>query len=314
MISPVSLNTLILPGSLLTEDIVYYWRVRYFDSYEAGSEWSETHSFKTIAGPIDGNGNGIPDAQELDVASPVDLDQNGIPDVSQINDQFKVLNTVDGSGQIGLVTTNPNDIIEFIESRTPDAYPEEGGETNKPAELPYGLLSFRLRVQNTVAAATVIAYFSDPLPDTYKWYKYDLVRGWYVDTDVAFSADRRSLTFTLIDGGKGDADGMVNGIIVDPVGAGSDGTSAVFVPVSGSAGIRRQRRGLLYRGSSRCVWLRCSESIGRQLAPAAIRCPCIDPCTIPFLTASSLYLSGDPTKASKNVSWIRMIKYAEYFS
>ena len=237
VISPVSLNTLILPGSLLTEDIVYYWRVRYFDSYEAGSEWSETHSFKTIAGPIDGNGNGIPDAQELDVASPVDLDQNGIPDVSQINDQFKVLNTVDGSGQIGLVTTNPNDIIEFIESRTPDAYPEEGGETNKPAELPYGLLSFRLRVQNTVAAATVIAYFSDPLPDTYKWYKYDLVRGWYVDTDVAFSADRRSLTFTLVDGGKGDADGMVNGIIVDPVGAGSDGTSAVFVPVSGSAGI-----------------------------------------------------------------------------
>ena len=237
VISPVSLNTLILPGSLLTEDIVYYWRVRYFDSYEAGSEWSETHSFKTTAGPIDGNGNGIPDAQELDVASPVDLDRNGIPDVSQINDQFKVLNTVDGSGQIGLVTTNPNDIIEFIESRTPDAYPEEGGETNKPAELPYGLLSFRLRVQNTGAAATVIAYFSDPLPDTYKWYKYDLVRGWYVDTDAAFSADRRSLIFTLVDGGKGDADGMVNGIIVDPVGAGSDGTSAVFVPVSGSAGI-----------------------------------------------------------------------------
>ena len=245
---------------MLTEDVVYYWRVRYFDSYEAGSEWSETYSFKTTATSIDGNGNGIPDAQELDVASPVDLDQNGIPDVSQINDQFKVLNTVDGSGQIALETTNPNDIIEFIESCSPDAYPEEGGETNKPAELPYGLLSFRLRVQNAGAAATVIVYFSDPLPDTYKWYKYDLVRGWYIDADAVFSADRRSLTFTLVDGGKGDADGLVNGIIVDPVGAGSDGTSAVFVTRQRFCRHRRQWRGLLYRGSSRCVWHRCAES------------------------------------------------------
>jgi hypothetical protein len=237
LISPVSLNTLILPGSLLTEDVVYYWRVRYFDSYETGSEWSETSTFKTTAISRDGNGNGIPDAQELDFSSPADLDQNGIPDVSQINDQFKVLNAVSGSGQIALETTTPNDIIEFVESCTPDAYPEDGGETNKPAELPYGLLSFRLQVQNAGATATVIAYFSDPLPDTYKWYKYDLVRGWYIDADAAFSADRRSLTFTLVDGGKGDADGLANGIIVDPVGAGSDGVGAVVVPVSGSAGI-----------------------------------------------------------------------------
>ena len=237
LISPVSLNTLILPGTLLTEDAVYYWRVRYFDSYEAGSEWSETYAFKTTATSTDGNGNGIPDAQELDTASAVDLDQNGIPDVSQINDQFKVLNTVDGSGQIALETTNPNDIIEFIESCTPDAYPEEGGESDKPKDIRYGLLSFRLRVQDAGAAATVIVYFSDPLPDTYKWYKYDLVKGWYIYTDTVFSADRQSLTFTLIDGGDGDADGLANGIIVDPVGAGSDGAGVVVVPTSGSAGI-----------------------------------------------------------------------------
>jgi hypothetical protein len=237
LISPVSLNALILPGSLLTEDVVYFWRVRYIDSYGAGSEWSNAFSFTTTAASRDGNGNGIPDAQELDDASLVDLDQNGIPDVSQISDQFKVLTTYDGSRRIALETANPNDIIEFVESSAPDDYPEASGEVGKPAELPYGLLSFRLRVQGEGAAATVIAYFSDPLPDTYKWYKYDLVRGWYIDGEAVFSADRRSLTFTLVDGGKGDADGMVNGIIVDPVGAGSDGSSTVFIPVSGSAGI-----------------------------------------------------------------------------
>jgi hypothetical protein len=236
VVSPVSLTTLVIPVSLLTEDALYYWRVRYFDSYEAGSEWSETYSFKTTAISMDGNGNGIPDAQELEGASPVDLDQNGIPDVSQVDDRFKVLNTIDGSGPIALETTNPNNIIEVVESCTPDAYPDEGG-ASKPEDIQYGLLSFRLRVQSAGATAAVVVYFSDPLPDTYAWYKYDPVKGWYIYTGAVFSADRRSLTFSLIDGGDGDADGLANGIIVDPVGAGSNGAGVVIVPTSGSAGI-----------------------------------------------------------------------------
>jgi hypothetical protein len=236
VVSPVSLNTLVIPGSLLTEDVLYYWRVRYFDSYGVGSEWSETYAFNTTVTSRDGNGNGIPDAQELDGASPVDLDQNGMPDVSQVDDRFKVLNTIDGSGPIALETRNPNDIIEVVESCTPDAYPDEGG-ASKPEDIQYGLLSFRLRVQNAGAMATVVVYFSDPLPDTYNWYKYDPVKGWYIYTGAVFSADRRSLTFSLIDGGDGDADRLANGIIVDPVGAGSNGAGVVIVPTSGSAGI-----------------------------------------------------------------------------
>jgi hypothetical protein len=236
LVSPVSLTTLILPGSVLTEEAVYYWRVRYFDSYEAGSEWSETFAFKTTPTSRDGNGNGIPDALELDAASLADLDQNGIPDVSQISDQFKALNTIDGSGQIAFETTNPNDIIVFVESCDPEAYPDEGGQS-KPGDIRFGLLSFRLRIQNIGAAVTVAVYFSAPLPDSYKWYKYDLVKGWHIYTDAVFSADRRSLTFTLTDGGDGDTDGLANGIIVDPAGAGSNVTGAVATPISGSAGI-----------------------------------------------------------------------------
>ena len=41
----------------------------------------------------------------------------------------------------------------------------------------------------------------------------------------------------LSDGGDGDTDGLANGIIVDPAGAGSDVTGAVAAPISGSAGI-----------------------------------------------------------------------------
>lgn len=50
------------------------------------------------------------------------------------------------------------------------------------------------------------------------------------------------------------------------------------------------------------------------MVSAAVYCLCVDPYTIPFLSVFSLSLSDDSTTASENVSWIRVIKYAEYFS
>lgn len=236
LLSSVSLTSLVLAASVLEEDHTYFWRVRYVDSYDTASEWTQAFAFRTTAASGDGNGNGIPDAQELEGSSTVDLNQDGIPDVSQIDEQFKVLNTADGSGQIALETTNPNDIIEHIASIDPDAYPDEGGDA-KPEDILFGLLSFRLRLQNAGDTTTVVVYFSEPLPDEYQWYKYDPVKGWYVFSDAAFSADRRSLTFNIQDGGDGDADGLVNGIIMDPAGAGTNQTGAVIIPGSGSSGI-----------------------------------------------------------------------------
>jgi hypothetical protein len=236
LISPVSLTSLIFTGSALEEDNTYYWRVRYFDSNGSESEWAEEYSFSTTGTSNDSNGNGIPDTQELSESSTADLNADDIPDVSQINDQFKVLKTFNGTGQIALETTNSNDTIEYVESGDPDAYPEEGGES-KPEDILLGLLSFRLRVQYTGDTTTVVVYFSEPVPEEYEWYKYDLVKGWYVFTDAAFSADRRSLTFTIQDGGTGDTDGFANGIIVDPAGAGADIADEITVPKSGSSGI-----------------------------------------------------------------------------
>jgi len=53
------------------------------------------------------------------------------------------------------------------------------------------------------------------------WFKYDTLTGW-VDytTHTEFNADRSQIILTLTDGGAGDADGVVNGIIEDPSGLG----------------------------------------------------------------------------------------------
>lgn len=235
--SSLYLTSLILPQTLLSEDVVYYWRVQYFDSYAAGSDWSDAHAFRTTATLKDENQNGLPDAQDLTPDDLADLDQNGQPDVSQIDDRFKILNASDGSGPIAVETIGSGHILEFVESSASDDYPDEAGQSRKPEDFRYGLLSFRLRVPNPGASATLVVYFSEALPDSYQWYKFEPVKGWQIVADAAFSADRRSVTYTLEDGEEGDADGLANGIIVDPVGAGSDNPDAASVPKSGSAGI-----------------------------------------------------------------------------
>jgi hypothetical protein len=63
-------------------------------------------------------------------------------------------------------------------------------------------------------------YFSDTVPQDSTWYKYDWVEETWRDFSdhVAISPDGKYLTLYLVDGGPGDADGIANGIIVDPSG------------------------------------------------------------------------------------------------
>ena len=58
-------------------------------------------------------------------------------------------------------------------------------------------------------------------PGGAKWIKYNQLNGWIDYSEYAtFSADRKSVTFTVRDGGLGDADFVENKVIVDPAGAG----------------------------------------------------------------------------------------------
>ena len=58
-------------------------------------------------------------------------------------------------------------------------------------------------------------------------YKYDPVNSEWLDYSqyAEFSGDRKKVYLTLKDGGFGDADGIENGIIVDPLAFGSDSDS-----------------------------------------------------------------------------------------
>ena len=86
--------------------------------------------------------------------------------------------------------------------------------------MPFGLINFKIAVAKPGDQAVVKLYFSQAAPYFSKWYKYDPIADkWYdFSTYAKFAADRRSVTLTLTDGGPGDADGVANGVIVDPAG------------------------------------------------------------------------------------------------
>ncbi|MGD8522671.1 MAG: fibronectin type III domain-containing protein, partial [Desulfobacterales bacterium] len=213
--SPSSLTALEIPKLILAEDTPYRWRVKFYDDHDTPSEWSEFFTFTTITTGRDSDGNGIPDHQEVDQTT--DLDKDGIADAQQST--IKSLNSVEGSGKIGVSFKGSPSVlaIEFFESEHSNAVSDI---ENKPDNLPFGLLHFRLALKSPGNQAMVTIYFSENIPANAIWYKLDVINAEWLDfSDYAeIDPERQSVTLILEDGGVGDADGIANGIIVDPSG------------------------------------------------------------------------------------------------
>ena len=81
------------------------------------------------------------------------------------------------------------------------------------------MLAYKFVLHRPGQRALVTIGLSDPAPAGAAWIKYDAVNGWQdYSHHAAISADRRWVTVEVKDGGYGDADGVANGIILDPAG------------------------------------------------------------------------------------------------
>ncbi len=223
-----SLTFLTIPEFILDEGETYYWRVRFFDVLKVSSLWSDPFSFSTmVADPEDPDGNGVPDIQQVTDGT-IDLDNDGYLDVS--SNSYKM---VAGDGiSFGLEASNNVTAVDSLKVIDPDDILDT---FDKPNDLNFGLIQFKIRVANIGDTAKVNIYFSEPVGTS--WYKYDLINGWAEYSrdypgNVQFSSDNKSVQLHLVDGGPGDSDGVANGIIVDPSGPGS----IALVPPSTSGG------------------------------------------------------------------------------
>jgi len=209
--SETQLTTYSVGPMVLETDTVYYWRVRFIDSRNGTSEWSEAGTFATVAAEASGDNdtNGIPDSQEVLDAS-TDLNENGIPDSQEAN--IMVLDTVEGETMVGVEPVSENVTLVSIKSI------ESGSMADQSVKLGFGLIGFRLYLNNGVTTAAVKIFFDKRVAKGAKLYKYLTSSGWQVYDNAVFAPNRKSVTLILEDGGTGDEDGVVNGVIVDPIG------------------------------------------------------------------------------------------------
>ena len=198
------LNLLRVPLLLLNGDGAYRWRVRFFDSGGRASAWSARAYFTTQAADDDLDGNGIGDNPEDGVVQAPVTDSSTSPTIT--------------CEPTDLVVASEGTVAEIEQMAVIDPVEFEIDETT-PDRLPSAMLAYKLVLHRPGQRALVTIKLSDPAPAGATWIKYDAVNGWKdYSHHAAISADRQSVTVEVKDGAYGDADGVANGIIIDPSG------------------------------------------------------------------------------------------------
>ena len=213
------LTQLQVPTLVLNDDEKYDWQARHYDNHDTPSQWSDSEPFTTQTNPGDTNNNGIPDDQEL--TTPSDLDGDGTWDSDQ--NTIKCVQTGEGKS-LGISFEGSSTVVEIQSISVEEEMPADSSEVDSLYYFPFGLINFKLIVDQPGDMAEITVYFSEPAPEYSHWIKYDPIEATWTDysDQIDFSEDRYSVTLYLEDGGEGDADGIANGIIVDPAGLGVD--------------------------------------------------------------------------------------------
>jgi chitinase len=244
------LNQLRVPFLLLNGDGTYYWRVRFFDSGGRTSAWSADSYLVTDKAADDLNGDGIPDNQEgSNVQVAVSRSLSAAPlhcEPTEIVAESE--DTISAIEQVVLL-----DPAEFeIDETTPD-------------RLPSAMLAYKLMLDQPGQRALVTIRLSNAAPDGSTWFKYDAINGWQDYSDhTVFSADGHAVTVEVKDGGYGDADGVANGIIVDPAGLSAAVVSSPTAATGGGGGggcfitLIRSTKNETVRGSDPLPWIKSS--------------------------------------------------------
>ncbi|MBU4609732.1 DUF4214 domain-containing protein [Achromobacter sp. GG226] len=166
----------------------------------------------------DGNGDGTPDSQQLNVAS------------------LQTLGT--GSPWATLEVAQGLALTDITNTPAPGGLPRN-------VKLPLGEFGFTISGMD-IGGSVEVSFYVDAGQGINAFYKRDvLTNAWAAlgTSSPVPNSDKIKVTFTLVDGGQFDADGVANGVIVDPGGLaiqaplitsnGGDTTAAVSMAENG---------------------------------------------------------------------------------
>ena len=203
------LLSLLVPQGALAANRTYFWRAMVKDARADDSKWSDwsaSSRFTTAADAhADVNYNGVPDESEPLYS---DLDNNGQNDNEQ--PLMRVVSSPDGQSLIGINGVEGVSRINCFTSADAESIPDEP----RP-KLKYGLMVFSVVLKHPGDTAKIELLLPELPRLGAKWYKYDPVNGWY---EFPVSIENDAYVVEITDGGFGDADGVANGIVVDPIG------------------------------------------------------------------------------------------------
>lgn len=158
---------------------------------------------------------------ESDDTVSIKINDNGITDFPD-----NILTTITSTGEpVGLTANSGGNYVSlYIVDST--AVPEN---SNKPANIQYGLVDMKIRVHTPGATARITYCLPAPVPPGYKLYHYNRSTKRWTDYSnfTELSAERTEVQITLVDGGAGDDDGIADGIISDPFAIGNAPSSPV---------------------------------------------------------------------------------------
>lgn len=205
--SRFSMEGLQVPQGVLEPEEEYCARTQMADDFGRSTAWSPRTCFRTGGDAADADSDGVPD--DLETTRSPGAGRSGTGG-GEGPEAIKRLVIPGRSQALGIRATAGAAIARFSWT----------AQDSGSAELPYGLIRFKLLTPLPGDDVAVTVFLPDPAPPDAEWHGYDPVEGIWEDMSsiAAFSPDRRQVTLTLSDGGAGDADGVANGIVIDSSG------------------------------------------------------------------------------------------------
>ncbi len=206
----------------------------YCSSVAARQSLISNHSW-TISGDTKKcDDDGVDDSVEDNGPNGGDANGDGILDSDQ-NNVASFPNQVLGGGHyVTLQADSPGNSCQTV-SNVFQYAEEDTGEEDTDYTYPVGLTDFTLQCTSPGGSATITVYY-DQLYNTTNWVprKYSFINGGYrpalVPTFGTFNRNGTlvtTMTYTITDGGALDDDGMVDGVIYDPIGPALSPTAPV---------------------------------------------------------------------------------------
>jgi trimeric autotransporter adhesin len=215
VLSRSALGTVVLevPAGALAKSAAYWTRTRHVDTTGMPSEWSQAKRVETAgAFPNDADGDDVDD--DYQVVGFADTDADGVDDRTQ-----GMCNLYDAEGRsiVGFATSDGS--IRCFTSLGNGDIPE--GELYAD-QLRYGMFAFAVEGLDVDAQNPATVQVTLHLPEAPAaasgWYKYDETNRVVTDYSAYATVSGTRMILTLVDGGAGDQDGVVNGVIIDPSG------------------------------------------------------------------------------------------------